>query len=41
VKNGGLKTSILALKRHPKMDENIVSLMNQYARYNFEELFTV
>ena len=28
VKNGGLETSILCLKRHPKMDENIVSLMN-------------
>jgi hypothetical protein len=40
-KNGGLQTCILCLKRHPTMDENIVSIMNQYSRYSFEEMFTV
>jgi hypothetical protein len=39
--NGGLATTMLALNRHPKLNESAVGYMLQFARYNVSELFTV
>lgn len=38
---GGLSTTILALMRHPKLNEHVVSYILQFSRYNIADLFTV
>lgn len=38
---GGLSTTILALSRHPKLNQHVVSYILQFARYNVTELFTI
>ena len=39
--NGGLATTMLALNRHPKLNESAVGYILQFARFNVSELFTV
>lgn len=39
--NGGLATTLLGLKRHPDLRDLVVSVLMQFARFNFIELFTV
>ena len=38
---GGLSTTILALQRHPKLNQHVVGYILQFARYNVAELFTI
>lgn len=38
---GGLSTALLGLKRHPDLNELVVSILLQFARYNFIELFSI
>lgn len=39
--NGGLNTTLLGLKRHPELREQVVAILLQFARFNFIELFTI
>ena len=36
---GGLNTTLLSLKRHPDLKSLIVTILLEFARYNFVELF--
>ena len=38
---GGLSTTILALSRHPKLNQHVVGYILEFARYNVSELFTI
>ncbi len=38
---GGLATTILALSRHPKLNQHVVGYILEFARFNVAELFTV
>lgn len=38
---GGLATTILALTRHPKLNQHVVGYILEFARFNVAELFTV
>ncbi|KAL4487004.1 hypothetical protein ABPG73_008863 [Tetrahymena malaccensis] len=38
--NNGLYTCIKCIKRHPKLNEEIVKIFYQYGQFNFVELFT-
>ncbi|EGR31584.1 hypothetical protein IMG5_106360 [Ichthyophthirius multifiliis] len=39
--HGGLQTCLLGLKRHPDLKELILSVLLQFAKFNFVELFTI
>ena len=38
---GGLSTTILALSRHPKLNQHVVGFILEFSRYNVAEVFTV
>lgn len=38
---GGLSTTILALSRHPSLNQHVVSYILQFSRFNVTELFTI
>ena len=39
--SGGLSTTILALTRHPKLNQHVVGYILEFSRYNVAEVFTV
>lgn len=38
---GGLSTTLLALTRHPKLNQHVVGFILEFSRYNVAEVFTV
>ena len=38
---GGLSTTMLALSRHPKLNQHVVGFILEFSRYNVAEVFTV